>query len=399
MADQNIVQSLFGITPQNVQQQMYNAAEQQALALAQMSRSPAAASEFYGLRSAGRFGAAPLFGPSAQVQRAGDLQGIVQQVQSSGVDMSTPEGMIELANAVGTNPQFGGIATSLRQEAAKLAQEQQLTQAETFRRTALGMKALQEKPENKILPPGAVMVGPGGEVIARGEPVTPKGEQPSESLKRYNELVGLGIPQEEARRIAYNIKPAEEGVKVGFDKTGRYTNVFGEVIAPTELSKNRAGFQDGEKLLQRLNAITEKDVKNSEATIDYTQGEARKAVAGTFFGKTLEAQTKIAASQLLQQIESLPPGSASDADMRASAREFPGYSNAEALRSWVNRTKGLLESSLARQAETYGFRRKITASAPLGTQQEQTQTAGQPTTQPRATKRYNEATGQLEDIR
>ena len=324
---------------------------------------------------------------------------ILQQTQQQ-ADLGTPEGLIQLANNLNQLPQFAGVAVAMRQQAAQLAQEQQLTQAETFRRTAAGIKSLQEKPEAKILPPGAVMVGPGGEVIARGEPVTPKGEQPSESLKRYNELVGLGVSQEEARRIAYNIKPAaEEGVKVGFDKTGRYTNVFGEVIVPTELSKNRAGFQDGEKLLQRLNAITEKDVKNSEATIDYTQGEARKAVAGTFFGKTLEAQTKIAASQLLQQIESLPPGSASDADMRASAREFPGYSNAEALRSWVNRTKGLLESSLARQAETYGFRRKIIASAPLGTQQEQTQTAGQPTTQPRATKRYNEATGQLEDIR
>jgi hypothetical protein len=335
------------------------------------------------------------FGQQTQQQA---LSSIIQQTQQQ-ADLGTPEGLIQLANNLNQLPQFSGMALSVRQEAAKLAQQRQLTEAEVFQRKAVGIKALQEKPETKVLPPGAVMVGPSGEVIARGEPVTPKGEQPSESLKRYNELVGLGIPQEEARRIAYNIKPAEEGVKVGFDKTGRYTNVFGEVIVPTELSKNRAGFQDGEKLLQRLNAITEKDVKDSEATIDYTQGEARKAVAGTFFGKTLEAQTKIAASQLLQQIESLPPGSASDADMRASAREFPGYSNAQALLSWVNRTKGLLESSLARQAETYGFRRKITASAPLGTQQQAPQTTGQPTAQPRATKRYNEATGQLEDIR
>lgn len=325
---------------------------------------------------------------------------ILQQTQQQ-ADLGTPEGLIQLANNLNQLPQFAGMAVAMRQQAAQLAQEQQLAQAETFRRTAAGVKALQEKPENKILPPGAVMVGPGGEIIARGEPVTPKGEQPSESLKRYNELVGLGVPQEEARRIAYNIKPAaEEGVKVGFDKTGRYTNQFGEVISSTEMTKNRTGFQSAEDLLSKLNDITATDVKNAQSIIDYTQSETRKAIGGKIDSKTLDAQTKIAASQLLQQIESLPPGSASDADMRSAARAFPGYSDATALVNWINRTKGQLEQSLARQNEQYGFPRRVKATAPLSFGQTQTtQTARQPTTQPRATKRYNEATGQLEDIR
>jgi hypothetical protein len=44
-------------------------------------------------------------------------------VQSSGVDMSTPDGLIELANALNTNPEFSGMAVAIRQEANKLAQE------------------------------------------------------------------------------------------------------------------------------------------------------------------------------------------------------------------------------------------------------------------------------------
>ena len=121
---QNIVQSLFGFTPEFAQQQMYQTGENRAMQLAQMSRSPTAAAEFYGLRSAERFGATPLFGPSQQVQKASDIQSIIQSVQASGVDMSQPDGLIELANAFNRNPQFAGIAMSLRQEAAKLGQEQ-----------------------------------------------------------------------------------------------------------------------------------------------------------------------------------------------------------------------------------------------------------------------------------
>ena len=121
---ENIVQSLFGFTPEAVQQQMYQTGEDRAMQLARMSRSPTAASEFYGLRAAERFGAAPLFGPSQQVQKASNLQAILQQAQASGADLSSPEGLVQLADLFNRDPQFAGIATGLRQEASKLTQEQ-----------------------------------------------------------------------------------------------------------------------------------------------------------------------------------------------------------------------------------------------------------------------------------
>lgn len=275
------------------------------------------------------------------------LSSIIQQTQQQ-VDLGTPEGLVELANNLNQFPQFSGIALSMRQEAAKMAQQQQLVQAETFQRTALGMKALQEKPtpERKL-----VQVDVGDRIEFR-DPVT----------NALVETVKKGLTPEQQRKAGE--AGAEE--KSGFiGKTGAFRNQFGEVIPGSEMQKQRTGFQAAEDLLKNINKITVEDVKNAEAKIDYTQGEARKAVAGTLFKKTLDAQTKIAASQLLQQIESLPPGSASDADMRASARSFPGYSDSTALLNWVNRTKETLEDSLTRQNEQYGFNRRVRASAPL----------------------------------
>ena len=286
------------------------------------------------------------------------LSSIIQRTQQE-VDLSTPEGLNKLADNLNQLPQFSGIALAMRQEAAKLAQQQQLTQAETFQRTALGMRALQERPtpERKL-----VSVDLGDRIEFR-DPVT----------NELVETVKKGLTPEQQRKAGE--AGAEE--KPGFiGKTGAFRNQFGEVIPGSEMQKQRTGFQAAEDLLNNLNKITSTDIKNAEAKIDYTQGEARKAVAGTLFKKTLDAQTKIAASQLLQQIESLPPGSASDADMRASARSFPGYSDATALLNWVNRTKETLEQSLARQNEQYGFNRRIRSSAPLSFGQQQGRTRG-----------------------
>jgi len=236
---------------------------------------------------------------------------------------------------------------------------------------------------------------------AQATQLTAKAEGPtgSQALQKYRELRALGMSDVDARNAAYGIRPEkEEGVKTGFDKLGRFTNQFGEVIPASEMSANRQGFEEGEKLLRSLNQITATDVKNAEG-FDYTSSEVMKQTGGRLFGKTLEAQTRIAAAQLIKQIESLPKGSASDADMRAAKASFPGYGNAQALASWVNEAKATLEYSLERQAERYGQTRKVKTTAPLDLKQpSKRETKEQPAGQPKATKRYNMQTGQLEDI-
>lgn len=282
------------------------------------------------------------------------LNSIIQRTQVE-ADLGTPEGLVALANNLNQLPQFAGMALAMRQEAADRAQAAELTKARIFQAQAAGIKSLQERPtpERKL-----VSVDLGDRIEFR-DPIT----------NELVETVKKGLTPEQQRKAGE--AGAEE--KPGFiGKTGAFRNQFGEVIPGSEMQKQRTGFQAAEDLLNNLNKITASDIKNAEAKIDYTQGEARKAVAGTLFKKTLDAQTKIAASQLLQQIESLPPGSASDADMRASARSFPGYSDSTALLNWVNRTKETLEQSLARQNEQYGFNRRIRASAPLNIGQQGT---------------------------
>jgi hypothetical protein len=130
------------------------------------------------------------------------LQSIVQSVQQR-ADLGTPEGLLDLANELNQVPQFSGFALGMRQEAAKMAREQARIEAEVGLKRAQAEKALREPVEGKVLPPGSVMVDASGNVIARGEPVSPKAEQPSESLKKFKELVALGVPEERARAIAY----------------------------------------------------------------------------------------------------------------------------------------------------------------------------------------------------
>lgn len=320
----------------------------------------------------GLFGQVP-----AAVAQQNKVAAIVQQVQSEGVDVSTPEGQIRLAQEFSKYPEFIGMATALRQQAAESAlKAEQIAATSEFKRAqAEQMRAKAEMPPKEDISP---------------------------QMRQYRELIEMGTPPAEARRIAYRVKEegaaGESGSKVGFSKTGAYTNQFGETIPATEMSKNRTGFNQAQDLLAKLNTITDQDVRNAEG-IDYTTSETAKFVGGKISSKTLQAQTKIAASQLLQQIESLPPGSASDADMRTSAREFPGYGDAAALRAWVNRTKALLDQSLARQAEQFGFQRRVSTTPALGQQAPATAAPQQQAGQPIATKRFNPATGQLEDIR
>jgi hypothetical protein len=267
-----------------------------------------------------------------------------EQIRAGGADILKTEGLGGYLNYLSDSYAQAGMtdkATKARLVAEKLAQQQEVIKSQ------IGLRK------------------------AQAEQLTAKAEGPttSKEFQKYRELRALGMSDADARNAAYGIKAGggEEGPKVGFSKTGVYTNQFGEVIPATEMSKQRTGFQSAEDLLNKLNKVTDEDIKQAESIIDYTAGETRKTIGGKFASKTLDAQTKIAASQILQQIEALPPGSASDADMRAAAKSFPGYGDATSLRNWVNRTKADLNESLSRQSERYGFSQKVRASAAVGT--------------------------------
>jgi hypothetical protein len=110
-----------------------------------------------------------------QVKQQRKLQAIIQGVQTQ-VDVSTPDGLSELANRLNEFPEFSGIALAMRQEAAKAklaANEAQLKEglvkAQTGKYEAEAAKASKEKTETVVLPPGATLVSKTtGEVVAQG---------------------------------------------------------------------------------------------------------------------------------------------------------------------------------------------------------------------------------------
>jgi len=155
MAEQyNVMQSLFGFTPQNVERQLYQQADTRAMELAKMGGQGAgSAGVYYALSGLERGNVKPLLGTNPQIQQAADVQSIIQQVQASGADLSTPEGMVALAQELGKNPQFIGMATAIRQEAAKSSLAAQKAGAEIFEKTTAGYKNLATMQKEKELSP------------------------------------------------------------------------------------------------------------------------------------------------------------------------------------------------------------------------------------------------------
>lgn len=351
MAQEDITASLFAdILPRSPQQDLaLYQAQRDKLATGIAGLEPGRGVVFSGVQAAQDLGRSlGAVGKGVRglmgMESTQDMQDkLSEQIRAGGADILKTEGLNGYLNYLADSYAQAGMtdkATKAKLVAEKLAQQQEVIKSQ------IGLRK------------------------AQAEQLTAKAEGPttSKEFQKYRELRALGMSDADARNAAYGIKAGgEEGPKVGFSKTGVYTNQFGEVIPATEMSKQRTGFQSAEDLLNKLNKITDEDIKQAESIIDYTAGETRKTIGGKFASKTLDAQTKIAASQILQQIEALPPGSASDADMRAAAKSFPGYGDATALRNWVNRTKADLNESLSRQSERYGFSQKVRASAAVGT--------------------------------
>jgi hypothetical protein len=82
--------------------------------------------------------------PAAVAQQQ-KLAAVVQQVQQTGVDLATAEGQVALAQELSKYPEFIGMATAMRQQAATAAQESQLKAAQTQKALAEAQKATREK--------------------------------------------------------------------------------------------------------------------------------------------------------------------------------------------------------------------------------------------------------------
>lgn len=347
MAD-NIVGGLFGVDPAALQRQQQLADQQTAYRYAQLNpMEQAKFSQFAGAAGVAR-GAGGLLGmEDPELAKASKIKQVASQI-----NITTPDGLRQLAAA---------IKDFAPQEAMMAAAE-----ADKREQTGLGL----QKTKADIT---KAELSAANEEKLRAE-LSSLGPNPSEQdiinvVQKYGSpdkiLQILSQKQDRAAARAAKMAGAGEG-GVGtpgpVGKSGAYRDITGQILGPTEMKTVRQEFETNQRLLNTLNNVNASDVKNAESFVDWTTKGESKALANK---ATLNAQSKIAASQLLEQIGQLPPGSASDADMRAAMKSFPGYSNPEALAEWVNRTKERLQFHIGRSSEQFGFKPTVTASAPI----------------------------------
>jgi hypothetical protein len=236
-----------------------------------------------------------------------------------------------------------------------MAQQQQTAGLEQERiraQTGLAQAQTQKAMQPTAIQPRAKMVTDLGDRVRIEDPNT------GDVTYERKGMTPSAVSADERRQAQGEINP-------GYDKFGRYTNKFGEVFSNTEMAKKRTEIEELEKILDNLNKIGAQDVRDAESFVDYTSGEVSKAVGGALRPNTKDAQTRIAASKILKQMESLPPGAASDADMRTAASTFPGFSDAEGLAKWVNDTKDVIQTVLTRYQDRYDIRPKVQFTAPI----------------------------------
>lgn len=338
-----IVNNLFGIDPAALQQSNAATDFAQAYRFAQLDPLQRANMAIYQGGAGLARGATQLLGGDEQLNRATALRQLAGQF-----DLTSPEGLQQYASAAAKiDPR---VATQAAAEA-----ERRRVQGLAGQKTSLDIqKTTQDiERENKLR--------------------TALSELPANATEEQYLAVfrQFGSPDQQARVIQASIdrkakiaaSQAAEGA-VGtagpVGKTGAFRDISGVVYGPTEMKTIRGEFKGAQDLLDTLNQINAQDVKNAESFIDWTTKSSEVKSLAT--KKTLSAQSKIALSQLMQQIESLPPGSASDADMRAAMKNFPGYSDPDALAEWINSTKAKLQRSLGRISDQFGFKQTVTSS-------------------------------------
>jgi hypothetical protein len=336
MAERNIVGGMFGITPEMYQQ---NLVARDTATNAQLAGlTPGQLAGFYAMEAGTGLGRAAqgLLGvEDPQLAMIRDVQQMRTQF-----DVSTPAGLNQFAQALGQKGY-----TDLAMQAAQRAADLEQTVATTGLRQAQAAKAST-----------APSVSP--------EQLLTSGRYTPASVAKYQASGNIAdlVLSKEATGGA-------DGVGAGpgpVGKAGAYRDAFGQIYGGSEMKAVRQEFDTNEKLLTMLNKVTEDDVKKAESIIDWTTKEGVVKGAGAKLASdTVTAQTKIAASQLLKQIESLPPGSASNADMVAAMKDFPGYGSQAALAAWINRAKETIQTNLGRQVEQFGFRQRVQSTPAL----------------------------------
>jgi len=273
-------------------------------------------------------------------------QQAAQELQQQGVDVSTPQGLLALAQRLDALPGFSGESLAIRQAAAQMAQQQQTTGLEQERIKA--QTGLYEAQTKKAMQPTVIQ--------PRAKVVTDLGNRVRIEDPNTGDIVY------EAKGAAPKAAGSDQPLKVGYDKTGRYTNQYGEVFTPPELKDRRKEVQQVEKVIQTMKEVSGKDVTTAGGLLDYTEGwfGLKPALGAVFASDTYQAQLKIRASTLKELLANLPPGVASDKDIELARSSQPNFRDPESVADWFERASRGLNRALQDYQDRYGIKSKYT---------------------------------------
>jgi hypothetical protein len=331
MADTNIIGSLFGVSPDLLQTQQDQRAFTQGMSAGSNPLGGVLGNigMFSSRAGAGLRGALGVQNPEEQMNA-------IRQQASTQFNTATPEGMLQYA-------QF------LNQQGDAAGAQQAVIRAQAMAKEAQAIATSRAQQIRAEREPGQLNFQ---QLLSSGK-YTPASVAKFQQSQNPADLV---LVKGAAGEGDGAVGPGPVG------KAGAFRDVDGNILGATEMKNVRTEFTEGQKLLKLLNEATAKDIKDAESFVDWTTAGVTKGLASS---KTLNAQTKLAAAQLVEQIGNLPPGSASDADMRASMKSFPGYSDPESLRQWVNRTKSKLQSRMEDISGQFGFQQRTVSSGEI----------------------------------
>ncbi len=302
-----------------------------------------------------------------------NLQG--QMVSGRYVGASPWEGIAKLAN-IWAGKSMGREAAQKEQD---LLQQQQMKQNANLQQ---GLNQFYGTPEFTQQGPtptgGNIPVQPAvapNRQMALATLLAPEGGQTSKAIaarlleKEFegpkNQIVPAGgvLVDEKGNKIYQApYRPlAGEGGMGGFDGEGRF-NKKGDYITPggvfigkSEVAKDREIARAANDLRQGLQQLKPEDIKATETILgDVTQSGLKKYLASQLGNPALGAQAKVNTSAVMQTLQNLPPGPASDKDIMQAKSSFPGYGNAKDLQDWVDNTNALLERKINNVNAKYG---------------------------------------------
>jgi hypothetical protein len=140
-----------------------------------------------------------------------------------------------------------------------------------------------------------------------------------------------------------------------YNKKGDWIAPGGAYIGKTEVSKDRDIIRTANELRQGLAEIKPEDVQKTATVFgDVSQGGVKGYLAKQFGSEAVSAQAKVNASAVMQTLQNLPPGPASDKDIAQAKSSFPGYGNAKDLQEWITNTNSMLERKINNANQKYG---------------------------------------------